>query len=70
METLLAGCCSVSLRLSLRLVGTLRSDDGHGNEKVKRAIGLITKTTIFQVNSSRFFVHFFAVAARLRRENA
>ena len=36
----------------------------------QKAIGLITKTTIFQVNSSLFFVHFSAVAARLRHENA
>ena len=49
METLLAGCCSVSLRPSLRLVGTLRSYDGHGNEHVKKAIGLITKPTIFHL---------------------
>ena len=27
-------------------IGTLRSDDGDGNEDVKKAIGLITKTTI------------------------
>ena len=56
METLLAGCCSVSWRPSLRLVGTLRSDDGDGNEDVKRAIGLITKITIFHVHHAFLYI--------------
>ena len=34
----------------------------------QKAIGLLRKTETFQV--SRFFVHFFTVLARLRRENA
>jgi len=50
METLLAGYRSVRLRLSLRLVGTSRSDDGDGNENVKIATRLITKTIIFHVH--------------------
>ena len=50
-------------------MGTLRSDDGDVNENVYKAIGLISKTTIF-TRASHFFVHFFAVTARLRRENA
>ena len=47
------------------LIGTLRSDDGDGNGNATKAIGLISKTTILH-----FFVHFFVVTARLRRENA
>ena len=30
--------------------GTLRSDDGDGNENVTKAIGLITKTIILHVH--------------------
>ena len=56
METLLAGYCSVSLRLSLRLVGTLRSNDDHGNENVKKAIGLITTTTIFHLHHAFLYI--------------
>ena len=56
METLLAGYCSVSLRLSLRLVGTLTSNDDHGNENVKKAIGLITKTTIFHLHHAFLYI--------------
>ena len=33
-----------------KVLGTLRSDDGDGNEDVKKAIGLITKTTILHVH--------------------
>ena len=56
MENLLAGYCSVSLRPSLRLVETLRSDDGDGNENVKIAIGLITKTTIIHVHHAFLYI--------------
>ena len=48
------------------MIGSLRNDDGDGNEKGKKAIGLITKTTILYVHE-RFS---FAVTARLQRENA
>ena len=51
------------------VIGTLRSDDGDGNENFKNTIGLISETTIF-ARASRFFVHFFAVTARLQSENA
>ena len=51
------------------MVGTLRSDDADGNEKVKKALVLISKTTTPHVHHA-FFVHFFPVFARLRRENA
>ena len=47
-------------------VGTLRSDDSDGNGDATKAIGLKT----IQQRASRFFVHFFAVTERLRRENA
>ena len=43
--------------------------DGDDNENVKRAIGWIGKATPLHVQHG-FFVHFFAVTARLRRENA
>ena len=38
------------------VIGSLSNDVGYDNENGKKAIG--------------FFVHFFAVTARLRRENA
>ena len=41
-------------------LGSFSNDDGDSNENVKKTIGFL----------SRFFVHFFAVTARLRRENA
>ena len=49
------------------IIGTLKSDDGDGNEDVKKAIGLITKKNNIS-RASHFFVHFFAVTAGLRRE--
>ena len=46
------------------LIGSLSNDDGDVNENGKKAIGLVWQ-------NNDFFVHFFAVAARLRRrENA
>ena len=50
-------------------VGTLRYNDADGNEKVKKTIGLISKTTTSHVHHT-FFVHFFTVFTRLRRGNA
>ena len=50
-------------------LGRLRSDDGDGNKNVKKAIGLITKTTILHAYHA-FLPSFFAITARLRRENA
>ena len=49
------------------LLGSLSNDDGYANENEKKAIGLDWKNYIFEC-ASRFFVHFFAVAARLQRE--
>ena len=37
-------------------IGTLRSDDGDGNEDVKKAIGLITKTTILHVHHALMYI--------------
>ena len=44
------------------------SEDGDGNDKVKKPIGLIRKTTTAS-HASRIFVNFFVVTARLRSEN-
>ena len=48
-------------------LGSLSKDDG--DEEVKKAIGLLRKTTTLHLHHA-FFVHFFTVLARLRRENA
>ena len=37
-------------------IRTLRSDDGDGNEEVKKAIGLITKTTTLLVHHAFFYI--------------
>ena len=50
-------------------IGTLRSNDADGNEKVKQTISLISKTTTSHLHHT-FFVHFSPVFTRLRRENA
>ena len=52
-----------------RQLGTLRSNDADGDENVKKTIGFISKTTALHVHHT-FFVHFFPVFARLRREDA
>ena len=51
------------------LLGGLSNDNGDGNENGKKAIGLDWQNNNF-ARASRFFVHFFAVTARLPRENA
>ena len=45
-------------------IGSLSNDDADGNESGKKAISLIRKTTTLHVHHA-FFVHFFAVVARL-----
>ena len=55
--------------LQFKLLGTLGSRNNEDNGNTTKAIGLISKTTILQVHLP-FFVHFFAVTARLQRENA
>ena len=49
-------------------IGSLSNNDSDGNENGKKAIGLDWQNNNF-ARASRFFVHFFAVAARLRRKN-
>ena len=65
------GTSTHARKLSVRemSVGSFSNDDGDGNENVKKAIGLLSKTTSLHVDHT-FFVRFFAVTARLRRENA
>ena len=46
---------------------SLSKDDGDGNENGKKAIGSDWQNSKF-ARVSRFFVHFFAVVARLRSE--
>ena len=61
-------CSRVHLAAVLgQTIGTLRNYDGDGKENVKKAIGLISKKNN-NARASRFFVHFFAVPAQLRRE--
>ena len=50
-------------------VGTLRSNDADGNENVKKNNWFNKQNNNF-ARASHFFVHFFPVFARLRRENA
>ena len=54
----------------LPILGSFSNDDGDGNQDVKKAVGLLRKITTDFARASRFFVHFFTVLARLRRENA
>ena len=56
-------------QVSHSISGSLSNDDADGNENGKKAIGLISKTTTLHVHHA-FFVHFFAVVARLQRESA
>ena len=49
------------------LLGSLSDNDGDGNENGKKAID---KQNNNFARASRFFVHFFGVTARLKRENA
>ena len=49
--------------------GSFSNDDGDGNQDVKKSSRFITQNNNF-ARVSRFFVHFFTVLARLRRENA
>ena len=52
-----------------QLIGSLSNNDGDGNEDGKKAVGLDQQNDNF-ARASRFFAHFFAVAARLQRESA
>ena len=55
--------------LARRLKGSFSNDDGDGNENGEKPIGLDWQNNNF-ARASRFFVHFLAVVARLRRESA
>ena len=55
--------------LWVRLIGSFSDDDGDGKENVKKTIRFIEQNNKF-ARASRFFLHFFAVTAPLRRENA
>ena len=59
----------ISALVSQASLGALRSNDADGNENVEKTIGFISKTTTLHVHHA-FFVHFFAVIARLQRESA
>ena len=48
-------------------LGSLNNDDGEVDENDKKALGLDFHNNF--ARASPFFVHFFAVNARLRREN-
>ena len=47
-------------------IGSLNNDDGDVNKNSNKAIGLDWQNNNF-ARASRFFVHFFAITARLRR---
>ena len=49
-------------------LGSLSNDEGDVNENVKKSIDFDWQNNN-SVRASRFFVHFFAVTARLQREN-
>ena len=50
-------------------IGSLSNDDSDGNENGKKKLGLNWQNNTFAC-VSRLFVHFLAIATRLRRENA
>ena len=51
------------------IIREFSNDDGDGNGNVKTTIGLMSKTTTLHVHHVFLYI-FFAVTARLRRENA
>ena len=63
-------CCQTILSKGRTLPSmTLRSDDGDGSEERQKSNKFCNQNNTF-ARASRFFVDFFAVTARLRRENA
>ena len=59
--------CNVNYSGPRRALGNFNNDDGE--ENVKKAKGLSSKTTIFHVANAFIFVHFFSVPARLQKFN-
>ena len=53
----------------IQILGSLSNDDGDVKENAKKAIGSHWQNDNF-ARASHLFVHFFAVAARQRREIA
>ena len=51
-------------------LGSFSNDDGDVNANGKKTIGLDWPNNNFARASRFFFAHFFAVTARLRRENS
>ena len=49
-------------------IGSLSKNDSDDNENIKIAIGLDWQNNNF-ARTSRFFVHFYAVVARLQRKS-
>ena len=63
-------CCAKNRRCeSYRVTLPLSNNDGDVTKNGKKAIGLDWQNSNF-ARASRLSVHFFAVTARLRRENA
>ena len=61
-------CSRVHLAAVLgQTIGTLRNYDGDGKENVKKS-NRFNQQKNNNSRASRFFVHFFAVPAQLRRE--
>ena len=42
--------CNLSTVASRKIIGSFSNDDGDGNENVKKAIGLLSKTTTLHVH--------------------
>ena len=59
----------VFIRVAIVTLGSLSNDDSDVNENDKKAIGLDWQNDNSS-RASRFFVHYFGVTARLRRETA
>ena len=69
IQSLFIASLNLFREVSAETLGSFSNDDGDGNQDVKKAIGLLRKTTTLHVYHA-FFVHFFTVLARLRRKNA
>ena len=69
MITILPLIILVMMEVMMLIIVSLSNDDGDVKENGKKAIGLDWQNNNF-ARASRFFVHFFAVVARLQRETA